>query len=351
MSSMMKYLLAMATVLALLVLAVLFVQSLSKPEPLEVQVGPLTVRDIASTEQLRVLSMRKEVLASQHRIGGGLLGNSESKVYVIYPATLHFGFDLSKCDTTSIRVNGDTVSVVLPPVEVLNREGKAVDEASKRTPIEEGDWTAQEMKALKARAEALMLRSCEYDSCYVRAERVGCTMVAAAISRLGYGCVDVKVKPRKDYGLCLIDKATRNKRTIDFYKKGELNYILFNGASSQKAARLYYQPDNIDNRHLLALADCFLLQFIASPRDVLVSQRGKNIYVMYQNPQIKEGTKEAVACKNAAKKKDMSKLHSVLSRLVFPEAEKVDIMEIDKDGKVICHYPIRKPNTRSGSRR
>ena len=351
MSSMMKYLLAMATVLALLVLAFLYIQSLSKSDPLDVEVGPLTVRNIASTEKLRVLSMRKEVLASQHRIGGGLLGNGESKIFVIYPATLHFGFDLSKCDTTSIQVQGDTVSVVLPPVEVLNRDGKAVDEAAKRTPIEQGDWSAKEMTALRERAEALMLRSCEYDSCYVRAERMGRNMVAAAISRLGYSHVEVSVKPRSDYGLCLIDKGTRNRQSVQFFKKGDLHYVLFNGGSSQKEARLYYHSGNIDNRHLLALIDCFTLQFAAAPRDVLVTMRGKDVFVMYQNTQIKVGSKEATARRNAAAKKDMSSLHTILSLLVFPGVEKVEIMETDKDGNVIYRYPIRKPNTRTRSRR
>ena len=334
-----KLVLAVVTLLVVLAFFMLMKRASAPKEPMEFTVGPVTVKDIAKTEKLKVLSVHKEVLASMHRVKNGLLKDSEEKIYVIYPATLHFGFDLNECDTTSIRMRGDTVLVKLPPVTILNKEGKSVDEAAKRTAIEEGSWSPQEMIALRAQAEALMRRSCEYDSCYAKAESSGKTMVRTMLLSLGYSNVEVSVTPRTDYGLCLMKKSVRNMAKYRFYKKEKTHFLAYNMSNAQKEARLYYTPGNLSERELLAVGDCFMPFMAAEPRNARILVRDKTVYVLLGNNNVTKGSKEAAAIARKASGRNMAKIKEVLRMLVFADKKTVYVLEVDKDGHLIYQYP------------
>lgn len=333
-----KFILAVVTLLAVLAFFLLLKRSSAPKEEIVANMGPVTIRDIAKTEQLKVLSAHKEILASMHRVKSGLLKDSEDKIYVIYPATLHFGFDLSECDTSSIQTMGDTVLVKLPPVKILNKDGKSVDEAAKRTAIEEGTWSAQEMTELRGRAEALMRRYCEYDSCYARAEKTGKSMVRTMLLSLGYGHVEVEVMPRADYGLCLMKQSVRNMMKYRFYKKDKLHYLLYNVANAQKEARLYYSPGNLSERELLAVGDCFMPFMAAEPRNARILVRDKGVFVMLANNQVDKGSKEAEKIIHQAKGRNMAKIKEVLKKLVFANKKPVYVVEVDKNGHIIYQY-------------
>ena len=336
-----KFLLTVVTIVVLILLGIVLYRALAPAEPLDYTVGPLTLRDISNTEQLKVFTARKEVLVSQHRINSGLIMDSEDKIYVIYPATLQLGFDLSKCDSTNVAVSGDSVTVKLPPVSILNRDGHAVDEASKRTAIESGQWSAQEMTDLRQRAEALMVRNCEYDSCYARAEQLGRQMVQSMLQSMGYSYVDVDIARRSDYGLCLVDRRFRNQHPYRWYTKDKMSYLAFNIDQPKREARLFFTPGNITERELLALGDYFSIIFAQTPRDVGIVKRGDTVYVMFHNDYLTAGTKEADKYKAVALRKDMSKLRKVVARLIF-KGKKVAVMEVDKGGHLICQYPDGK---------
>jgi hypothetical protein len=152
--------LTIVTVVVLVAIAIFAYLMLRPKSGLDYKVWPITINQISKTEQLKVVSFHKDILVSEHRLGKGIFSSTEDKIYVIYPATLNLGFDLSKCNEQTFRKQGeDTVLVTLPPVEVLNKKGYTIDEAGKHTAIEKGNWSNETMAGLKKRAEAIMLRS------------------------------------------------------------------------------------------------------------------------------------------------------------------------------------------------
>lgn len=338
MEKLMKFVLALVTLAVVLAFFFLVKKATAPKEMMEYGLGPVTIRDIAKTEQLKVLSAHKEVLASMHRVKSGLLKDTEEKIYVIYPATLHFGFDLNECDTNSIRSHGDTVVVKLPPVRILNKDGKSVDEAAKRTAIEEGAWSAQEMIELRQRAEAMMRRQCEYDSCYARAEVTGRSMVATMLRSLGYRHVEVLSTPRSDYGLCLMRKSVRDMMKYRFYKKSSSRYLQYNAGNAQKEARLYYKYGNLTDRELLAVGDCFMPYMAAEPCNARLLAKDKMVFVFLFNEGVVRGTKEAEKVARQAKGKKFAKLKNVLESLVFAKKKSVYVYEVDKKGQLLYQY-------------
>lgn len=336
MNELMKWLLTAATILVALGMVLLFLRLTKPKEALSYSVGPVTVLDIAKTEKLKVLTMHKEVLAHQHRFNSGLLKKNEERIYVIYPATLHFGFDLTRCDSSSIRTHGDTVSVTLPPVQILNKEGHSVDEALKRTAIEEGEWSATDMINLRHRAEAIMRRQCEYEGCYEKAEQAGVSAVRAMMASFGYGHVEVAVRKRASYGLCLIDKNFHNSHSFKFCRKDNKSYLSFQKGSQE--SRLYYTPGNISLQELLAMGDYFMLFFDRSPRQVIAFKKDSQLVLAFLNPTVNAGSKESETVRSRAARYDMQPLRHAITDLIYNGKIGLTLLEIDKKGQEIFRY-------------
>ena len=335
-NGMMRWLLTLVTIGVMALLVYLLVRRDDEPAPLDHSVGPISMRDIAKTEQLKVLTMHKEILTHQYRLSPGFLRDTEERIFVIYPATLHFGFDLSRCTPNSIRAHGDTLTITLPPVQVLNKEGHSLDEAAKRTAIEEGQWSTVEMTNLRNRAEALMLRQCEYDRCYEKAEKAGVSAVRAMVATMGYGHVEVNVQKRAHYGLCLIDKSFRNSHRYTFCRQKDRYYLKY--GEGKLEARLYYTPGNISLRELLAIADYFLLFFDKNPRQAVIAKKDNQMVVTFFSPDVTAGSKQAEQIRARAAYYDVSPMRHAITDLVYHGKVGLTVLETDKNGKEICRY-------------
>ncbi len=331
----MKKTLAFVTLLVVAVVVfVLFITTLTDNSGITHHFSQVSIRDIAKTEQLRVLSVQKELLIGQTRITHGLFSDNVENIYVIYPSTLNLGFDLAKCDTTSIKTTGDSVRVVLPPVQILNKDGKAVDEASKRTPIEEGQWSAEEMTDLRERAEAVMVRQCEYDSCYQKAERLGVMMVSSALQKLGFSNVEVVIQKRSDAGLWLTENSFNNRNNCFWGYRYGRPCITFR-KDGRNAGILYYYRKNIRWQQLLTLVDGLKPLFTSSTREAEVLMKNKQLYLIFHNPKVKIGSAEAEKVKKSFNRKRMESIaNEVTAKMLLPN--RVVVQEVDKDRKVIC---------------
>lgn len=329
--------LTFVTVLVLMAIAIFVYLMLRPSSDVDYKVWPVTINRISKTEQLKVVTFHKDILASEHRINKGLFSNSEDKLYVIYPATLNLGFDLSKCDEQTFRRLGeDTMMVTLPPVEVLNKKGYTIDEAGKHTPIEKGEWSNEAMANLKKRAEAIMLRSCEYDSCYRKTEELGKVMVRSLVQKLGYSTVIVDVKPRKNHGLALLGERYGCSTPYKFYQMQGKRFLLFKGKGGRGERRMYYPAATFTYPQLLALGDFFNRNL--KNGDVEVKKEGKTLLVLLRHD-IAAGSKEAVNIVRNAKPEEFDGWKREIADHVFNNVLQVKVEHVDKNNKVLYSYP------------
>lgn len=334
----MKKILVAVTAVVLILMVWLVIRAVKGDDGLPFSVGDATIRNITKTEKLKVLTMHKDVLAAQHRVTRGLFSDTEEKLYVIYPATLNFGFDLAKCDTSSVTTMGDTLVVTLPPVEILNTGEKSVDEASKHTAIESGQWSPADMAKLRDRAEALMLRTCEYDSCYHKAERVAADMVALMAKKMGFQHVIVNLTNRDSYGLALTNKLYTSVTPYKFCVADGHSYLAFPFIGKGTEPRLYYYEGNMSQQQLLALGDFFTGFFRSHPAEVELLLKGSEILILFRHDKIAANSREAIQITKKASAKDVEEIRTHVGHDIFQDKYKLRISHIDKQKKPFFTY-------------
>ncbi|MBO4821446.1 MAG: DUF4230 domain-containing protein [Prevotella sp.] len=326
--------LTIVTVVVLVAIAIFAYLMLRPKSGLDYKVWPITINQISKTEQLKVVSFHKDILVSEHRLGKGMFSSSEDKIYVIYPATLNLGFDLSKCNEQTFRKQGeDTVLVTLPPVEVLNKKGYTIDEAGKHTAIEKGNWSNETMAGLKKRAEAIMLRSCEYDSCYRKAEELGKVMVASLVKKLGFNTVIVDVQPRQSYGLALLGDSYACTTPYKFYLEQGKRFLMLKEKGVRK---MFFPGATFSYPQLLALGDYFNRNL--KKGDVEVSKEGNTLLVSLRHPTI-SGSKGAVDILKNANQGEVARWKREIGGQIFNNSLKVKVEHVDMNKKVLYTYP------------
>lgn len=115
---------------------------------------PVEVEQIRAIGEWEFLTVSDEEIVDTVR--HGFFGDDE--LSRIYYGTLRFGIDMSKADEQSVSVRGDSLSVRLPAVGLLDYH--FIDEARTRSFIEEGKWSEADKAALTRKAARQMRRRC-----------------------------------------------------------------------------------------------------------------------------------------------------------------------------------------------
>jgi hypothetical protein len=171
------------------------------------------------------------------------MGNDE--IHVVYPGRIDLGFDLSKCQDDWLTVQGDSTLVHMPAVEILNKNSNLTGLADVK--IEVGKWQVADMNLLHDRANAQMLRSCEAEDCYRRAEELGAKALTELLSSFGYQNITVSIDHRASYGSYSFNGSDN---AFQYWAEGTARYLKFRDGS-----RLIY--DGLGEYELLAFADLF----------------------------------------------------------------------------------------------
>ena len=293
-------------------------------------VGDITVSDISKTEKLKVLTVFKEILVEQTKEKPGtLFGKNEYKIATVFPARLDFGFDLSKCDEDWIKESGDSVIVNLPPIEILNKDGRSIDEAQKRVPIESGEWTNAEKEDFSVRAEALMRRNCIRDGYYKMAEEMGAKSIMGLIGALiDNDSVAVQIHIQAGNYPTAEKNNDKLKDPYKFLISGDNTYLKFDNGET-----LTYKLNGLTYDELFAFADYYpsISDNCKSPK--LYVNSG-TVYVIMNfkvlnsaSPNIKADL--SIVQNSAPVKSLLGKLHKIF------EGKNLFLCLADKNGKIL----------------
>lgn len=119
----------------------------------------------------------------------------EKQLTRIYYGTLHLGIDMHEVQKNWARAYGDSVSVLLPPVKLLDED--FIDEARTRSFYEAGSWTEQDRAALLERARRQMKRRCLSEANMESARRNATARTTQIFRALGYRSVTVRISTKK----------------------------------------------------------------------------------------------------------------------------------------------------------
>ena len=119
-----------------------------------INLTPEQIESIKAIGQWEFLSVADEQMVDTVRKGFF----SDDHLVRIYYGTVRLGIDLQKVDSGWISTSGDSISVTLPRITLLDRD--FIDEARTKSFHESGRWKPKDREALYQRARRKMLAHC-----------------------------------------------------------------------------------------------------------------------------------------------------------------------------------------------
>ena len=120
----------------------------------KIDISPEVVQSIKSIGEWEFLSIADEEMVDTIRKGIF----SDDHLVRIYYGQLSLGVNMHKVDPRWIEAVGDSVTVTMPKVELLDND--FIDEARTKSFYESGKWSAADREAMYRRAYALMKKNC-----------------------------------------------------------------------------------------------------------------------------------------------------------------------------------------------
>ncbi|MCR4994530.1 MAG: DUF4230 domain-containing protein [Bacteroidales bacterium] len=149
-------------------------------------ITPAQIRSIERIGQWEFLSIADEELVDTVR---ARTFSRDDRLIRIYHGTLRLGVDLSQCSDSWVRMHGDTLVAILPPVCLLSNQ--FIDEARTRSFYESGEWSARAKEQMYWKAVRRMRDRCLTEKNYVLAERNAIEQFTALFRTFGFQNVKV----------------------------------------------------------------------------------------------------------------------------------------------------------------
>lgn len=155
-------------------------------------ITPTQITRIRSIGEWEFLSISNEELVDTVR--RGFFGDDE--LSRIYYGTLRLGIDLDEVADNWITMDHDTVTVLLPPIKLLDNH--FIDEARTQAFYEEGKWSEADKAKLTAKAVAAMKKRCLTPENISSAEQNASTQFDVLLRSMGFEFTKVRFSKSPD---------------------------------------------------------------------------------------------------------------------------------------------------------
>lgn len=191
--SMMNALVIGGVIIALIVGAYLLLRNsdVSIGNEATVRLSPTVIEQMEAIGQWEFLAISDEEIADTVRKGIF----SDDELVRIYKGTLRLGIDMADVKDGWIRESGDTVSVVLPAVKLLDEN--FLDEAAAKSFYETGKWNQQARKQLAEKARRKMLDRCMTKANLETARQNAVEQFRQMLTSMGFKHIDIKISSTK----------------------------------------------------------------------------------------------------------------------------------------------------------
>ena len=157
----------------------------------KIDITPEVIQSIKSIGEWEFLSIADQEMVDTTRKGIF----SDDHLVRIYYGQLSLGVNMHKVGPRWIEVAGDSVTVTLPKVELLDND--FIDEARTKSFYESGKWSAADREAMYRRAYSLMKRNCLTPKNIRAAQNNAEAQMQNIMKSLGFRAVTVKFDNNK----------------------------------------------------------------------------------------------------------------------------------------------------------
>ena len=119
---------------------------------------------------------------------------SDDKLVRIYYGTLRLGIDLEKLRADAISIQGDSISIMLPAVQLLDED--FIDEALTKTFYESGEWDNKTQKEMYVEAQSIMIRYAMNDENQEQTRQLAETQMRQLLQGLGFRHITIRFESR-----------------------------------------------------------------------------------------------------------------------------------------------------------
>lgn len=154
-----------------------------------IDVTPEQIESIRAIGEWEFLSVSDEELVDTVRCGFF----SDDRLARIYYGTMRLGIDMRELTSDRITVSGDTVTILMPPIRLL--DDNFIDEARTRAFHESGRWSADDREAMYRRAAARMKQKGLTQENIRSAETNADVQLRDMMKAMGFATVVVRFSP------------------------------------------------------------------------------------------------------------------------------------------------------------
>lgn len=156
----------------------------------KIDITPQQIAAIKDIGEWEFLAVANEEMVDTTR--KGLL--SDDHLVRIYYGTLRLGINLHDVEPGWIVAEGDSVSLTLPPITLLDKD--FIDEARTRSFYEDGKWQPADREALYQRAYRQMIAHAMTDSNIKSAEANAERQFRSMMKAMGFSRISIKIKDK-----------------------------------------------------------------------------------------------------------------------------------------------------------
>lgn len=154
-----------------------------------IDVTPEQIESIRAIGEWEFLSVSDEEIVDTVRRGFF----SDDRLARIYYGTMRLGIDMRELTSDRITVSGDTVTILMPPIRLL--DDNFIDEARTRAFHESGRWSADDREAMYRRAAARMKQKGLTQENIRSAETNADVQLRDMMKAMGFATVVVRFSP------------------------------------------------------------------------------------------------------------------------------------------------------------
>lgn len=154
-----------------------------------IDITPEQIESIRAIGEWEFLSVSDEEIVDTVRRGFF----SDDRLARIYYGTMRLGIDMRELTSDRIMVSGDTVTILMPPIRLL--DDNFIDEARTRAFHESGRWSADDREAMYRRAAARMKQKGLTQENIRSAETNADVQLRDMMKAMGFATVVVRFSP------------------------------------------------------------------------------------------------------------------------------------------------------------
>jgi hypothetical protein len=173
-----------------------------KAKPVIIENTPILIKEINELSQLATVASFDEVVADSFRISHNDISNvmplpilppsitnSVDRIVLVGRGRVIAGIDLKKITANDIRIKADSISIRLPPPEILDA---ILNPSDFDTFTEEGDWTPEAVTLVKIKARDKMVQRALGQGILNRAGAKGRQLMENFLTGIGFRKIHIE---------------------------------------------------------------------------------------------------------------------------------------------------------------